>query len=142
MKRPFSISPNDEVTQVGKVFGTPVVVKGFTWFPLVELITWLVMAWFAGKRRPGRSWPERLGIGALTMPVLLGSEWCHNLSHVLAARIIGKPMDALNVTMGMPLCIYYDIGDTSISPRQHIFRALGGPLFNALVLPVISFFRS
>jgi Zn-dependent protease len=120
---------------IGQVFGAPLVVKGRTWFPYTELGVWLLMAWLSGKGRPDRSIGERLGVGALTAAVLLGSEWGHNLAHAAAATRVGKPMDALKVTWGMPLVIYHDINDRTVSPRQHILRALGGPAFNAAVLP-------
>jgi Zn-dependent protease len=141
MRKHPVVRPTDQVTAVGRVFGTPVVVKGKTWLPLTELIVWGIMAWIAGRRRPERSWRERLSIGALTMPVVLGSEWCHNLAHVAAARLVGRPMDALRITWGMPLVVYYDINDESVTPRQHIARALGGPVFNALALAVAVLLR-
>jgi len=99
------------------------------------------MAWVAKKRVPERSWLQSLGIGALTMLVVLGSEWCHNLAHAAAARMVGKPMDAIRITWGMPLVVYYDINDENVTPRQHIMRALGGPVFNALALPIVLFFQ-
>ena len=74
------------------------------------------------------------------MPVILGSEWGHNLAHAAAAQLVGKPMDALRITWGMPLVVYHDINDQSVTPSQHIVRALGGPVFNTLLflLAVIS----
>lgn len=141
MKKPAFVSQTDQVTTVGKVFSTPLVVKGKTWFPIVQLVAWLISAWVLKKRRPDRSWMQSLGVGALTMPVVLGSEWGHNLAHAAAARMVGKPMDAMRITWGMPLVIYYDINDNRVTPRQHILRALGGPLFNLLVLPVAIFFK-
>ncbi|NOY97728.1 MAG: hypothetical protein GXP40_00785 [Chloroflexi bacterium] len=136
MIKPTIVAPTDEVTTVGRVFTTPLVVKGKTWFPVTQLIAWPIMAWVAKKRVPERSWLQSLGVGALTMPVVLGSEWCHNLAHAAAARIVGKPMDAIRITWGMPLVVYYDINDGRVTPRQHIIRALGGPVFNLLVLPI------
>jgi Zn-dependent protease len=103
--------------------------------PLTQFAVWLIMAWLAGRGRAERSWVKRLGIGALTMTVILGSEWCHNLAHALAAQLVGKPMDALRVSWGMPMVVYYDVNDETVTPRQHILRALGGPLCNALILP-------
>jgi Zn-dependent protease len=50
-------------------------------------------------------------------------------------------MDALRVTWGMPLVVYYDVNDQTVTPRQHIARALGGPLLNALLLPVALLLR-
>ena len=141
MQKPAVVRPADEGTIVGTVFGTPVVVKGLTWLPLTPVAVWLIMAWHAGRDRPGRSWGNRLLTGALTMAAILGSEWCHNLAHAAAARLVNRPMDALRVTWGMPLVVYYDINDQTVTPRQHIARALGGPAFNALLLPVALLLR-
>jgi Zn-dependent protease len=141
MKKPAVVRPADEVTTVGRVFGTPVVVKGKTWLPLTELAVWPVMAWLAGRGRSDRSWWQRLVIGALTTVVILGSEWCHNLAHAAAARLVGKPMDALRIVWGMPLIVYYDISDETVTPREHILRAVGGPVCNALLLPFALIFR-
>jgi Zn-dependent protease len=136
MKKPAAVRPADEVTRVGRVFSTPLVVKGNTWLPLTELAIWPVMAWLAGRGYSDRGRGARLAIGAVTTAVILGSEWCHNLAHATAAMLVGKPMDALRIVWGMPLVVYYDIGDQSVTPRQHILRALGGPLCNALILPL------
>jgi Zn-dependent protease len=141
MKKPAVVKPDDEVTIVGHVFGTRVVVKGNTWMPLTELAVWAIMAWVAGRGHSDRSWWKRLGVGGLTMTTILGSEWCHNLAHAAAAWLVGKPMDALRVTWGMPLVVYHDIQDETVTPSQHILRALGGPVFNALLLPLALLFR-
>jgi Zn-dependent protease len=135
MRKPIVVKRAEDVTTVGRVFGTPVVVKDRTWLPLTQLVVWAIMAWVAGRGRPDRSWWKRLGIGALTMSAILGSEWCHNLAHAAAAGLVGKPMDVLRVAWGMPLVVYHDVGDQTVTPRQHILRALGGPVFNALLLP-------
>ena len=63
-------------------------------------------------------------------------EWCHNLAHTAVAHWIGKPVDAIRIVWGMPLLIYYDINDQQVSPRQHILRALGGPIFNGMMVLV------
>ena len=62
------------------------------------------------------------------MTAILGSEWCHSLAHAAAARSIGKPMDALRIDWGMPLVVYYDVDNEKVAPREHIIRALGGPV--------------
>lgn len=141
MIKPSIVNPMDDVTIVGNVFDTPLIVRGRTWFPLVQLATWPIMAWVAGWNRSERSWVKRFGIGALTMPVVLGSEWCHNLAHAAAASLVGKPMDAIRITWGMPLLVYFDVNDESVKPREHIIRALGGPIFNLSVLPIAVFLR-
>jgi Zn-dependent protease len=45
-------------------------------------------------------------------------------------------MDAIRITWGMPLCVYYDINDDSVTPPQHILRALGGPFFSITLLVI------
>jgi Zn-dependent protease len=141
MIKPAVVRPQDEVDIVGRVFGTPVVIKGKTWLPGIQMITWPIMAWVAKKRIPERSWMQSLGVGAVTMPIVLGSEWCHNLAHAAAARMVGKPMDAMRITWGMPMVVYYDINDENVTPRQHIIRALGGPVFNMLITPLAYYFQ-
>ena len=44
-------------------------------------------------------------------------------------------MDAIRIFFGTPLLIYYDINDQQVTPSQHITRALGGPIFNAVMIP-------
>lgn len=73
-------------------------------------------------------------MGSLKMAAFLGWEWLHNLAHAAAAQWTGKPMDRLDIVAGMPLCIYSPQNHHSTSPRQHIYRALGGPLFNLAVM--------
>jgi len=135
MIKPAFVQPGEQVEVIGSVFGTPLVVKGWSWLPLAQLFTWPIMAWVAKQRRQERSWPQALGIGALTMPVVLGSEWLHNLAHAASARLVSKPMDAIRILIGMPLVVYHDVNDQDVTPRQHIARALGGPLFNLLLVP-------
>ena len=134
MKKPTVLTPETEAKQVGEIFGTPLKVIGNTWLPVTELGAWGIMAWLAGKRKPQRSFWSNLGVGGLTTAVLLGSEWCHNLAHAAAAKLTGKPMDAMRIIWGMPLCVYYDLHDPEVTPRQHMLRALGGPIFNAAAM--------
>lgn len=134
--KPEVVSPGEEVTEVGRVFDAPLVVKGRTWLPMVQILVWGLMAYVAGLRKPERSWEKRLAVGALTMPVVLGSEWLHNLAHAAAAKLVGHPVDAIRITWGMPLLVYFEINDEEVTPQQHLVRSLGGPLFNALALPL------
>ena len=144
MIEPEAYFPNDDGSApkiVGKVFDAPIVTQGNTWIPLTQVFTWLIMAREAGRLHPERSWRQRLGIGALTMPVILGSEWCHNLAHAAAAWWVGKPADAIRVSWGMPLLVYDDVEDPGVTPRLHILRALGGPVINALFLGIAAVLR-
>jgi Zn-dependent protease len=142
MKKPPVVRPDDDFNIVGSVFNTPLVVIGRTWLPVTQLITWPILAWVAKRRIPERSWMQSFGVGAITMQILLGSEWCHNLAHAATANMVGKPMDAIRITWGMPLLVYYDINDEKVTPRQHIIRALGGPAINILILPIAFYLRN
>ena len=141
MVKPEFLSPADQTTTLGHAFGTPLVIKGFSWLPAIPALWWALMAWVAGRRHP--HWPlgKRLLDGFGMLVVSLGSEWCHNLSHAAAARWIGRPMDALRILLGTPLVIYYDPENASITPRQHILRSLGGPAFNVTAFGLSSLLR-
>ena len=115
---------------------TPVTGVGVTWLPITQIITWGIFTRASAKRRPDGcriAWSLE---GFLKMVLVLGSEWLHNLAHLLVSNWIGKPMDRLNIQLGMPRCIYHQINDTEVTPRQHILRSLGGPLINFLLLQV------
>lgn len=117
------------VKTIARAFGVPITVEKFYWLPVIQLIVgWLLTRW-AG-RRPGRTTGQKLAVGALSTAALLGSEWAHNLAHAAAAQSVGKPMDELRVIAGMPRVIYRNTADPTVTPRQHIARALGGPRFN------------
>jgi len=129
-------------TQISKVFGTPVVVVDKSWLPLTQLIVWGIMTRMGIKKRPERHLAERVAVGGLSMGIILGSEWLHNLAHVGAAKLVDKPMDALRIAWGMPLCVYYQIEDPDVSPKQHIARALGGPIVNISLMGLLRLLRS
>jgi len=136
MIKPAFLEPNDRPTVVGQVFGTPMVVKGWTGLPVIELVALGILTWVAGRKRPDWSWSKRIGAGAVTATLMVGSEWLHNLAHTAVASKIGKPVDAIRIFWGTPILIYYDINDQQVTPSQHILRALGGPGFNALLVPL------
>jgi Zn-dependent protease len=133
MIKPEAVNQDEDVSVVGKIFDSPMVVKGWTWLPLTQLITWAIMVREAGRLHPDRKWYQKMGIAAGTMPVILGTEWLHNLAHAAAAKMVGHPVDAIRIVWGMPLLVYHDIEDTSLSPKQHIIRSLGGPVINTIL---------
>ena len=135
MIKPAFLEAEDHPTVVGHIFGTPMVVKGWTGLPLLELGSWIILSWVAGRKQPDWSLRKRLTAGAITTTIFMGFEWCHNLAHAAAASSIGKPVDAMRIFFGTPLLIYYDINDQQVAPTQHITRALGGPSFNAVMIP-------
>lgn len=133
MKLPAFLTPQDETRTLCQIFGTPIVTKGWMSFPYSQIAVGVGgYAWHA-HHHPRSSPAERLETAILAALILPGSEWCHNLGHAAAARAIGKPMDALLVSGGMPLCIFYDPEPPHVTPRQHILRSLGGPLVNILL---------
>ena len=126
---------------IGRLGETPVTVGGLTWFPATQLLLWVIMTRLSRKHKPDKGFFWHISEGALTSSALLGAEWCHNLAHVYLANRIGKPMDELRIQMGMPRCIYIEINDREVSPRQHIIRSLGGPLINLLLIPIAALIR-
>ena len=63
MKKPSIVTPTDETTTLARVFDTRLVAKGWTWLPVVEVFTWVCMAWLAGRRQPQRTLWQRLSLG-------------------------------------------------------------------------------
>jgi Zn-dependent protease len=136
MIKPSFLEPEEKTTTFGKVFNTPIIAKGITWLPLLELAAWGLLTRVTRRKKPDWSRSKRVTAGALTTLIIFGSEWGHNLAHTAVASRIGKPVDAIRVFWGTPLLIYYDINDQQVSPRQHILRASGGPIFNAIMVPI------
>ena len=136
MIKPAFLSSDEQPTTLGHVFEAPLVVKGVSGLPVLELAAWGLLSWVAGNKKPNWSRSKRVAAGALTTLILFASEWGHNLAHVAIAHRIGKPVDAIRILGGTPLLIYYDTSDQDVSHRQHIQRASGGPIFNALLVPL------
>ena len=126
---------------VGRLFGTPVRVDGLTWLPLAPLVVWIVMAMLAGRKQPHRSLKQRVAIGGLAMPLVLGAEWGHNLAHMAAGQLIGKPIEEMRIYGGMPRLLCSVESDRKVLPQYHIIRSLGGPLFNGSAVILLSMVR-
>ena len=105
----------------------PVVVWPSFW--LLPIAVWGVLSWLAGWRRPERTWPQRVLVGALAVPLAFSTEIGHALAHTVSARCAGAPMDRIVLSSGMPRTLYTD---NAVSPTAHRLRALGGPLYNLL----------
>ena len=120
---------------IGRLGETEVTRRGITWLPVSQAIIWGLFSRASRRRNPGRSW-LRAGLeGFCQMAVMLGSEWGHNLAHLAASHLVRKPMDQFRIQLGMPRCVYHRLNDPDVTPREHKARALGGPIFNLLVLP-------
>ncbi len=129
-----ALNANEEV--IISIGDTPITRIGQTWLPLTQLFLWFFFSRGASKRSPGSSRLNWIVEGFLKMGVMLGSEWCHNLAHLITSNLIGKPMDQMRIQLGMPRCLYQEINDREVTPRQHIIRSLGGPVINLLLLPI------
>ncbi len=136
---PINQSDTEEV--FGVIGKTPITGVGFTWIPLTQLVLWVIFTRSASRRKPENSRIQWSREGFLKMAVVSGSEWCHNLAHLFASNLIGKPMDKMRIQLGMPRCIYHKINDQEVTPRQHIARSLGGPVINTLLLPLAGITR-
>ena len=130
----MSQQPLSQERLVGRVFGAPLVVKGWNWIPLNQFIMWAAMTWAVMRSHPRWSRPKSIATGGLMMVVTLGSEWLHNLVHAASAQWLGRPVDAVRIFMGMPLLVYRRASETGVTPREHILRAVSGPAFNSALL--------
>ena len=133
-ENPFSFKPGKQIISLGKVFGTPLALQGANWLPVNQVFFWALFTWRSKRDRPSWSGYQHFILGGLKMAVLLGSEWCHNLAHVAAARHVGKPVDAIRIVFGMPVLLYDEPEHPAITPRQHITRSFAGPICNLILL--------
>jgi Zn-dependent protease len=136
MIKPSVLQPEDQPRVIMHIFEVPLVVKGWSGLPMLELLSWAILTWVTQRKKPEWSGVKQVGAGAIMTCTLFASEWGHNLAHTLVASRIGKPVDAIRIFWGTPLLVYYDINDRQVAPHQHILRAVGGPTFNALLVPV------
>jgi Zn-dependent protease len=136
MKKPDVLTADDPVCKVTAFLDVPLVIRqDFSAFPFSQI---LATAFFF--RELDRHFPSMPGVERSLRSfgctlAMLGSEWCHNLAHTFASIAVNKPVDAVRITFGMPLLVYYNPDDPRVSPQQHILRAIAGPLFNLGVLP-------
>jgi Zn-dependent protease len=142
MIKPEVLPRDYDSVKLATVFDAPmVVVPHPSALPANQIIVSVGLAYWAKSRYPERPWRQQVFAGVLSMLVTLGSEWAHNMAHAYAARLVGKPVDAIRVVFGMPLLVYRDLNDETITPQQHIIRGLGGPLLNLLLTPLARFWQ-
>jgi Zn-dependent protease len=141
MENPLSFKPGKPITVLGHLFGSPLAIQSANWFPLSQLLVWTIFTWGSVKSHPSWSGFQHLFLGGMRMVVMLGSEWCHNLAHVVAARQVGKPVDTIRIFLGMPILLYDEPEHPSITPRQHVIRSVAGPICNAVLLLVSKIFQ-
>jgi Zn-dependent protease len=141
MKKPVVLTPTDPVWEFTPVFNAPLVVeRDLSALPLFQVLAVAYFYHFLEDHYPDERHTLTWSLGC--MLALLGSEWCHNLAHAFIANRINKPIDAIRITFGMPLLVYFDPNDPEVTPREHMLRAIGGPAFNALtLLPLLLLLR-
>jgi Zn-dependent protease len=142
VRRPLTLTEDDEVTRIASIFRTPVVARGWGWIPLAQLVGWWISYRHLSREFPLESRSSRIRYAGLQAGVMLGSEWGHNLAHAAAASATGYPMDAIRIQFGMPMLVYFDVNDPAVRPGTHIIRAIAGPIFNACLLPFFLWWRS
>jgi hypothetical protein len=107
--------------------GVPVVAQASFW-PAPIMLTGL-LSWVAGRRKPERTWLQRLGVGLLAMLIALPADIGHAMAHTISARLAGAPMDEILLSSGMPRTLYQY---NEVPPQTHIRRSLGGPIFSLI----------
>ena len=117
----------DDQSQSVQILNTPAKVAPGFFANLVALFAG--MSWYVGIRNPCWGWPVRVITGACSALALILADVGHAAAHAVSARAAGAPMDQIYLSSGMPRTVYYD---QAVSPRQHILRALGGPLYSLL----------
>ena len=95
------------------------------------LVGWGALSWLAARRHPERSLVTKLGIGALSIALLVAADVGHAIAHIFSARRAGAPMDSVEVSGNMPRTVY---ANSDVAPRTHRGRAVGGPIYSALGL--------
>jgi hypothetical protein len=133
MNRPWFVVENIEepphkLFSIGSVelLATPL-----WWVSLVWMFAFgvAVALWFA----PANGFREKLFVGfgyGLMVPLAAGT---HNLGHFLGGKIAGAPMHAFLLNASIPFDLYREEDENEQPSRVHLLRALGGPVFSALV---------
>jgi hypothetical protein len=110
-----------------RVLDTPVEVAPGFFFNLLAI--WTGMIWIMARKHPHWDRFSQVLSGALAGIALVFADVGHAFAHTFSARAAGAPVDQVRLSSGMPRTLYHD---QSVSPRTHILRALGGPLFSIL----------
>jgi len=98
-------------------------------FWLAPISLWIFLTCLSGRHREDRPISLNLLIGAVGTVIAMAADIGHALAHSFSAKFAAAPMDEVRLGLDMPRTIYYN---NDIEPRQHILRALGGPIFSAI----------
>lgn len=100
-------------------------------FAIAPIALWAGISWISSRCLRELSILHHALIGLGGMFIALSADVGHAFAHTFSAKYAQAPMDEIHLGMDMPRTIYFD---NDIEPRQHILRALGGPIYNALYL--------
>jgi len=113
---------------IGALDGTPVYLSAQTVPGLAgAVVASYLAAWISRPRWTGSA---RLALTAIWWLAIQGADTLHTLGHIRSARQMGAPMDAIQLAWGVQRNVYHK---QTVTPRQHIGRASGGPLTSAVI---------
>jgi hypothetical protein len=107
--------------------GTPV--QADTSAPLNVIGTLGMCWWLIGEHYPRHGFLVRALLTPVWVLLFAGVFFLHSLGHILSARIVRAPMDALLINAVHWITLYHD---NSVPPQAHIGRASGGPIANLI----------
>lgn len=115
--------------RVGHLLGVPLMVTARVWLmPLVWLVVGVLIAWSALPDLPDI---ERVVWGVLYAGlVLISYVLVHLAGHIISGRRVNAVMDAALLDGVRVVNVYHDAPDAAITSRQHVGRAIGGPIAN------------
>jgi hypothetical protein len=108
---------------------TPVKVSPGFWLMVLGL--WAALTWLGSWRWPDQSLARYVLVGGVGALLALLADVGHACAHTITARLANAPMDTILLGADMPRTLY---ADNAVSPRTHIMRSLGGPMYSALGL--------
>lgn len=115
------LSPRE--AHIFTIQGTPVLMHPS------EVIGQVIMLWLSMNLArivfPGLPRLVRWLVVAVWIIIYRAAYFLHNIGHIISAREVGAPMDALELRWGTQLDVYLK---NNVTPQQHMGRALGGPI--------------
>ncbi len=113
------------------VLGTDYFATPRAWVSIVSLVGVGIVVGIVASPMDGPG--ANVGVGVVYGLMIVLVEFLHGIGHIISSRAIGAPMSRMIVTMTV-ITGQFDTND--VTSRQHLWRALGGPLMN-LILGVI-----
>lgn len=105
---------------------------------------WISLIWMFGFGiaagllfAPVSGFREKLIVGLGYGLLVILAAATHNLGHFLGGRLVGAPMSAFLLNASIPIDRYTDKDERQLASKIHLSRALGGPVFSALVGSVV-----